>query len=32
MIGREEGDTVSLRNAKGSREYQVLSVAFLAID
>jgi transcription elongation factor GreA len=28
MIGREEGDTVVLRNAKGSREYQVLQVRF----
>ena len=28
LIGREEGDTVVLRNAKGSREYQVLSVHF----
>jgi transcription elongation factor GreA len=28
MIGREEGDTVQLRNAKGSREYQIVSVKF----
>ncbi len=28
MIGREEGDTVLLRNAKGSREYQIVSVRF----
>ncbi len=28
LIGREEGDTVVLRNAKGSREYQVLAVHF----
>lgn len=28
MIGREEGDTVVLRNAKGSREYQVVAVKF----
>jgi transcription elongation factor GreA len=28
MIGREEGDTVLLRNAKGSREYQIVSVKF----
>src|SRR3954463_11763597 len=28
IIGREEGDTVVLRNAKGSREYQILAVRF----
>lgn len=28
LIGREEGDTVVLRNAKGSREYQILEVRF----
>jgi transcription elongation factor GreA len=28
MIGRDEGDTVILRNAKGSREYQIVSVKF----
>lgn len=28
MIGREAGDTVVLRNAKGSREYQVVEVKF----
>ena len=28
MIGREKGDTVLLRNAKGSREYQIVSVRF----
>ena len=28
MIGREQGDTVLLRNAKGSREYQIVSVKF----
>jgi transcription elongation factor GreA len=28
MIGRDEGDTVLLRNAKGSREYQIVSVKF----
>jgi transcription elongation factor GreA len=32
MIGREEGDTVVLRSAKGSREYQILSVHFEAQD
>jgi transcription elongation factor GreA len=29
MIGREQGDTVLLRNAKGSREYQIVSVKFV---
>ena len=29
IIGREEGDTVTLRNAKGSREYQIVEVRFL---
>lgn len=29
MIGREEGDTVTLRSAKGSREYQVTAVRFV---
>jgi transcription elongation factor GreA len=29
MIGREEGDTVVLRNAKGSREYQIVEVKFI---
>ena len=28
MIGREDGDTVVLRNAKGSREYQIVEVRF----
>ncbi len=28
LIGREEGDTVSLRNAKGRREYQIVKVRF----
>lgn len=28
MIGREEGDTVSLKTAKGTREYQISSVRF----
>jgi transcription elongation factor GreA len=32
MIGREEGDTVILRNAKGSREYQILEVRFEAAE
>jgi len=30
LIGREQGDTVSLRTAKGTREYQVGAVAFQA--
>jgi len=30
LIGREEGDTVSLRTAKGTREYQVAKVVFEA--
>ena len=32
MIGREVGDTLVLRNAKGSREYQVLDVRFEPAD
>jgi len=28
MIGKEQGDTVLLRNAKGSREYEVVEVRF----
>jgi transcription elongation factor GreA len=32
LIGREEGDTVVLRNAKGSREYQIVEVRFEAAD
>jgi len=28
MIGKEQGDTVFLRNAKGSREYEVIEVRF----
>ena len=32
LIGREEGDTVVLRSAKGSREYQILEVRFEAAD
>ncbi len=30
MIGREVGDTVSLRTAKGTREYQIAAVRFEA--
>ncbi len=32
MIGREQGDSVSLRTAKGVREYDILGVSFLAIE
>jgi transcription elongation factor GreA len=32
IIGREEGDTVTLRTAKGTREYQVTQVRFLPIS
>jgi transcription elongation factor GreA len=32
MIGRDEGDTVVLRNAKGSREYQIIAVRFEPAD
>jgi transcription elongation factor GreA len=28
MIGREEGDTVTLKTAKGTREYQITQVRF----
>lgn len=32
IIGREEGDTVNLRTAKGSREYQIQEVKFVPVD
>jgi transcription elongation factor GreA len=32
MIGREEGDTVTLRTAKGSREYQIEKVQFIPVE
>ncbi len=32
MIGREQGDSVSLRTAKGQREYDILGVTFQAIE
>ena len=32
LIGREQGDTVSLRTGKGPREYQVQEVTFLPLD
>ncbi len=32
LIGREKGDTVTLRTGKGSREYQIVNVQFLPVD
>jgi transcription elongation factor GreA len=32
LIGREQGDTVNLRTAKGSREYQIQEVKFVPVD
>jgi len=32
LIGREQGDTVNLRTAKGSREYQIGEVKFVAVE
>jgi transcription elongation factor GreA len=32
LIGREQGDTVNLRTAKGTREYQIQEVKFIAVD
>lgn len=32
LIGSETGDTVNLRTAKGSREYQIQEVKFIAVD
>jgi len=32
MIGREQGDTVTLRTAKGSREYQIEEVQFIPVN
>jgi len=32
LIGRETGDTVNLRTAKGSREYQIREVKFIPVD
>jgi len=29
MIGKEQGDTVTIRTAKGTREYQITTVKFL---
>lgn len=32
LIGREQGDTVALRTAKGSREYQIQEVKFVPVE
>lgn len=32
IIGREQGDLVTLRTAKGSREYQIEEVKFLPVE
>jgi transcription elongation factor GreA len=32
MIGREQGDTVSLKTGKGTREYEISEVRFVAVD
>jgi transcription elongation factor GreA len=32
LIGREQGDTVNLRTAKGSREYQIEEVKFVPVE
>lgn len=32
LIGREKGDTVSLRTGKGMREYQIVDVQFLPVQ
>lgn len=32
LIGREQGDSVTLRTAKGSREYQIEAVKFLSVE
>jgi transcription elongation factor GreA len=32
LIGKEEGDTVTIRTAKGSREYQISTVRFQAVQ
>jgi len=32
LIGREKGDTVTLRTGKGSREYQIVDVQFLPVQ
>jgi transcription elongation factor GreA len=32
LIGREKGDTVSLRTGKGTREYQIADIQFLSVQ
>ena len=32
LIGREQGDTVTLRTAKGSREYQIQEIKFIPVE
>jgi transcription elongation factor GreA len=32
LIGREKGDTISLRTGKGTREYQIADVQFLPVQ
>jgi len=32
LIGKDEGDTVTIRTAKGSREYQISAVKFAAVQ
>jgi transcription elongation factor GreA len=32
IIGKEQGDTVTLRTAKGSREYQIQEIKFIPVD
>jgi transcription elongation factor GreA len=32
LIGKEQGDTVVLRTSKGSREYQIEEVKFVAVE
>ncbi len=32
LIGKDEGDTVTIRTAKGSREYQISAVKFEAVQ
>jgi len=32
LIGREQGDTVTLRTAKGSREYQIQEIKFIPVQ
>ena len=32
LIGREQGDTVTLRTGKGSREYQIQEIKFIPVE